>query len=163
MPSGGSVSVQDRKSGLKLLKTSQKCKRSVSDSLSPSLTNKQYSAIYKHTVCTCWRRGVRTGSKHMPSERSSQTAGPAKREKKPNQHYSSTQVCTNRKQRYICMMGGSVDWQYESSLPHLPEAPHTAHHRSGTASGWLWPALDGTYTHIHYTYSYFMSCNYVLA
>lgn len=32
-------------------------------------------------ACTCWRRVVRTGSKHMPTEKSSQTAAPATRER----------------------------------------------------------------------------------
>lgn len=118
---------------------------------SDSHTHITMSLVHTHTVCTCWRRVVRTGSKHMPTERSSQTAGPATREKNPISTICWRKVCTNRKhQDYMhgrrkCWCG----WQYQSSSPHLPEAPHRAHHRSWTENGWLWPALDGTYIHTY--------------
>lgn len=65
-----------------------------------SLTHITVPFGHTHTVCTCWRRVVRTGNKHMPTERSSQTAGPATREKK-NQISTihRRRVCTNRKQQ----------------------------------------------------------------
>lgn len=56
--------------------------------------------LYTNTVCTCWRKVVRTGSKHMPTERSSQTAGRARREKEKKRRISNIdrrKVCTNRK------------------------------------------------------------------
>lgn len=111
--------------------------------LTLSLTHTTVS--FTHTVCTCWRRVVRTGNKHKPTERSSQTAGPATREQKYKTHILVRQVCTNREQQDAAY---KVD---QRNSPHRPEAPHRDHHRSWTGSGWLLPALSGTHTKYVYT------------
>ncbi len=57
--------------------------------------------MQSRSVCTCWRKVVRTGSKHMPTERSSQTAGQATREKK-------TKSVSTGSNTTICLAKGSV-------------------------------------------------------
>lgn len=84
----------------------------------------------------------------MLIEKSSQTAGPATRqkEKKKSDTFHLRKACTNRKT--VCRVVGSVDVDGSTS-PHLPEALCRALRQSWTENGSLWPALNGTRTHVY--------------
>lgn len=67
-----------------------------------------YSERQENKTCTCWRIAVRTGSKHMPTERSSQTAGPA----------TSLRVCVRERKKNTTKSALLIDARFELTGRH---------------------------------------------
>lgn len=83
----------------------------------------------------------------MLIEKSSQTAGPATREKRVILFIYAKYTPTGSS-KTACRVGGSAGVDGSTS-PHLPEALYRALRQSWTENGSLWPALNGTRTRTH--------------
>lgn len=86
----------------------------------------------------------------MLIEKSSQTAGPATRQKEKKRVilFIYAKPAPTGSNKTVCRVRGSVDVDGSTS-PHLPEARCRALRQSWTESGSLWPALNGTRTHAY--------------
>lgn len=86
----------------------------------------------------------------MLIEKSSQTAGPATRQKEKKREilFIYAKRAPTGSNKTECPVVGSVDVDGSTS-PHLPEALCRALRQSWKENGSLWPALNGTRTHVY--------------